>query len=171
MQLTLTLSKYYETRRAQLKMWKKKNDDQYSMEQHSTAQHITAQHITSHHSTAQHNTTKHSKHSTACCAHNFWFRTHHIKLQHTSLHLYTEHIAGLEFTVTPTITVQLLELQLFLQNPLPAPHRRHLNANKYQHLPPTMAHYRQIYRHLNYLYYKTNLPLPALYRQPMPIYH
>ena len=34
----------------------------------------------------------------------------------------------------------------FPQNPLPAPHRHRQNANKCQHLPPTMAHYRQIYR-------------------------
>ena len=29
----------------------------------------------------------------------------------------------------------------FPQNSLPAPHRHHQNANKYQHLPPTVTHY------------------------------
>ena len=33
-----------------------------------------------------------------------------------------------------------------------------------------MAHSRQIYQHLHYLYYQTKLLLPALYRQPRVIY-
>ena len=65
----------------------------------------------------------------------------------------------------------LTRVATFPQNSLPAPHRHHQNANKYQHLPPTIAHYRQIYRHLHYLHYKPNLPLPALNRQPRVIYH
>ena len=34
-----------------------------------------------------------------------------------------------------------------------------------------MAYYRQVYRHLHYLYYKPNLPLPAVYQQPRVWYH
>ena len=35
-------------------------------------------------------------------------------------------------------------------------HRHHQNLNKHEQLPPTMAHYRQIYRHLHYMYHKPN---------------
>ena len=59
----------------------------------------------------------------------------------------------------------------FPRNSLPAPHRHHQNANKYQHLPPTVAHYRQFYGHLHYLHYKPNSPLQAHYRQSRVLYH
>ena len=35
-------------------------------------------------------------------------------------------------------------------------HRHHQNLNKHEQLPPTMAHYRQIHRHLHYMYHKPN---------------
>ena len=64
-----------------------------------------------------------------------------------------------------------VEMQLFPKNQLPPPHRHHEKGNKYRHLPPTMAHYRQTYRHLHYFHYKPKLSLQAFYRQQQVIYH